>query len=96
MATATKNHGHSNRNGNQHPTDELRRHAVQIGREVGAIAKVAGSAATEQMENVKDMVTSRATSVEKTITSYIEERPIQSILMAAGAGLLVGMLWFRR
>ena len=34
--------------------------------------------------------------VEKAVETYIREKPVQSLLMAAGAGVVLGMLWARR
>jgi ElaB/YqjD/DUF883 family membrane-anchored ribosome-binding protein len=33
--------------------------------------------------------------MEQSLEAYVQEKPIQALLMAAGAGLLLGMLWKR-
>ena len=37
----------------------------------------------------------RAMEMEQSLEAYVQEKPIQALLMAAGAGLLLGMLWKR-
>ncbi len=77
-------------------TQELRKQATDIGREVGALARTASRAAGEQVENVKHAVTESAQSFERTVTEYVKDRPIQSLLIAAGAGVLAGLFFLRR
>ena len=38
----------------------------------------------------------KAQDVEKAVETYIREKPLQSLLIAAGAGVVLGMLWGRR
>jgi len=37
----------------------------------------------------------RAQEWEQSIETYVQEKPIQSILIAAGVGILLGILWKR-
>lgn len=77
-------------------TRELGTQASQIGQELGAIAKTAGRAAEEQLRNVKDVVYERASSMQDMVVEHIEDRPIRSVLIAAGVGLFLGLFFFRR
>ena len=59
-------------------------------------------AATEQYNNLRDQATEyfqegreRAQEWEQSIETYVQEKPIQSILIAAGVGILLGILWKR-
>ena len=59
-------------------------------------------AATEQYNNLRDQATEyfqegreRAQEWEQSIEQYVHEKPIQSILIAAGVGMLLGILWKR-
>ena len=59
-------------------------------------------AATEQYQNVKDSATEyyeagrdKAMEWESQIEDYVRERPIKSLLMAAGVGALLGIIWKR-
>ena len=38
----------------------------------------------------------RISDLEKTLEERIREKPLQSMLMAAGAGVLLGIIWMRR
>jgi len=38
----------------------------------------------------------RAHHIERTLEARIREKPLRSLLMAAGAGVLIGILWSRR
>ena len=72
------------RNGHAHAshnhTRELRQHAAAIGDNVRGMVEVAGAATTDQLDPVQ---------------VYVREKPLRSILMAAGVGVLLG-LWLRR
>ena len=37
----------------------------------------------------------RAMEMEQNLEQYVQEKPIQALLMAAGVGLLLGILWKR-
>jgi ElaB/YqjD/DUF883 family membrane-anchored ribosome-binding protein len=37
----------------------------------------------------------RAYELEKALEAYIREKPVKSLLIAAGAGMLLGLLWKR-
>jgi len=60
-------------------------------------------AAAEQVCGMRDaageyieMGRERAMGFEKTIEQRIREKPLQSMLIAAGVGLVVGAIWIRR
>jgi ElaB/YqjD/DUF883 family membrane-anchored ribosome-binding protein len=38
----------------------------------------------------------KAQEMERVVETYIREKPVQSLLIAAGAGLVLGLLWARR
>lgn len=38
----------------------------------------------------------QAEEMEKAVETYIREKPFQSLLIAAGAGVVLGLLWGRR
>jgi ElaB/YqjD/DUF883 family membrane-anchored ribosome-binding protein len=59
-------------------------------------------AAAEQYENVKEGAAEyyragrdKAAEWESQIEEYVRERPIKSLLMAAGVGALLGIIWKR-
>ena len=60
---------------------ELRDQAVTVGEDVRGLARTAGQAAIDQMDPVE---------------SYIREKPLKSVLIAAGVGALLGAFYLRR
>ena len=59
-------------------------------------------AAQEKLRQVRDQANDyyeqgkdRAREWEQGLESYIQEKPIQSLLIAAGVGMLLGVLWKR-
>jgi len=60
-------------------------------------------AAKEQYENVRDRAAGyvdagkhKAREVEEGVETYVQENPVHALLIAAGVGLLIGLLWRRR
>jgi len=48
--------------------------------------------ALENLRSVKDQVI----TWEESLESFIRERPVKSLLIAAGAGMVMALLWRRR
>jgi ElaB/YqjD/DUF883 family membrane-anchored ribosome-binding protein len=69
------------RNSRKNGVAELRAQAATIGHDVQGLATTAGELALRQLDPIE---------------SYVRERPIRSLLMAAGAGALIGILFWRR
>jgi ElaB/YqjD/DUF883 family membrane-anchored ribosome-binding protein len=91
------------RSGSNSATDHIREKAQEIGSNVREIGGQIGDVAREQYENIRGRAAGyynegrrRASEWEEGIEEYIQDRPIHSILMAAGIGLLLGLLWRRR
>lgn len=60
------------------------------------------TAATEQYDQLRQQATdyyeqgrARAEEFEQSLEQYVQEKPIQSLLIAAGVGMLLGVLWKR-
>ena len=58
--------------------------------------------ATQQYEQLREQATDyyqqgrdRAMEMEQSLEQYVQEKPIQSLLIAAGVGMLLGVLWKR-
>ena len=49
----------------------------------------------DQAQNYYQQGRDRATEWEQSLESYVQEKPIQAVLMAAGVGVLLGLLWKR-
>jgi ElaB/YqjD/DUF883 family membrane-anchored ribosome-binding protein len=76
------------------------RTVVEDMQELGGMAR---EMAQEKYEQVRDGAVDYARegrekvrTVERSIEQYIREKPLKSVLIAAGAGLLLGRFWMRR
>jgi len=83
-------------------TGQLKDTAQQVGQNIREMGGQVRTAATEQYENLRSQATEyyeqgreRAQEWEQSLESYIQEKPVQSILIAAGVGMLLGILWKR-
>jgi len=71
--------------------------------DVQAMGGMAKDIAQEKLENLrasaseyKDQGRERVQQAERTIEQFIQERPVKSVLIAAGIGLFFGRFWMRR
>ena len=76
-------------------TDQLRDKATEV---VGNLK----DAASEQYEHVRDTAEEyynqgrdRAQQWQHTLEDYVQEQPVKSLLIAAGVGVVLGILWKR-
>jgi len=77
---------------NRHAVEELREKAAQVKRDLRELSSVAKEAAQEKWVDLKD----GAVELEGRVENRIREHPVQSVLIAAGVGLLIGLLVSRR
>jgi ElaB/YqjD/DUF883 family membrane-anchored ribosome-binding protein len=82
--------------------DQLKDSAQQVTQNLRSIGSTARDAATEKFTDLKqqasdyyDQGRASAQEWEQGIEQYVQEKPIQSLLIAAGVGLVLGMLWKR-
>ena len=80
----------------------IRDTAQQVQQNIRDMGGQVRDAATEQYNNLRNQATQyfeegreRAQEWEQSIEQYVHEKPIQSILIAAGVGMLLGILWKR-
>jgi ElaB/YqjD/DUF883 family membrane-anchored ribosome-binding protein len=83
-------------------TDQLKDSAQQVTQNLRNIGAQARDAANEKFNDLKQQANEyyeggreRAQEWEKTLEDYVQEKPIQSLLIAAGVGLVLGVLWKR-
>ncbi len=83
-------------NEGQSQTDQMKDKAAEVGRNVR-------DAVREKYEDIKDHASdyydqgrAKAREWEGALEDYIRDYPLQSLLIAAGAGVLLGMLLRRR
>ena len=70
--------------------------------QVSQTLRDAGSQVQEKIGQIRDQANEyyeqgkeQAREWEQGLEAYVQEKPIQSLLIAAGVGMLLGMLWKR-
>ena len=88
--------------GGQQEQANLRETAAQVGENLRDIGSQVKDQATQSYEHMRDQASEyyeegrrRAMEMEQSLEQYVQEKPIQSLLIAAGIGMLLGMLWKR-
>src|SRR5438045_89259 len=83
-------------------TEQLRNSAQQVGENIRDMGSQMRDAAAERFNQLRDQASQyyqdgrqRAEEWERGLEEYVQEKPIQSLLIAAGVGLLLGILWKR-
>jgi len=91
-----------NETAEQTASQQLTDKAGQVRENIRDIGSVAKDAAREKVQDLRDQAgeyyeqgRQRVTEMEDSIETYVRDQPIKSLLMAAGAGLLLGILWKR-
>jgi ElaB/YqjD/DUF883 family membrane-anchored ribosome-binding protein len=84
-------------------SDQLKESAHQVTQNLRTMGATARDAASEKLSDLKqhaneyyDQGRERAEEWEQSLEKYVQEKPIQSLLIAAGVGVVLGMLWKRR
>ena len=80
----------------------LKETASEVGQNLRNIGSQVRDQATQQYDQMREQATDyydkgrqRAMEMEQTLEEYVQEKPIQSLLIAAGVGVLLGLLWKR-
>ena len=76
--------------------------AAQVGQNLRDMGTQARDMASERYNQLRDQAQNyyeqgrqRATEWEQGLESYVQEKPLQAVLIAAGVGVLLGLLWKR-
>jgi ElaB/YqjD/DUF883 family membrane-anchored ribosome-binding protein len=84
-------------------SDRLGAQAREVSNDVKEMGGIVRDAAQERLEQVRDSATEyykqgrdKVHGAESTFEQYVRERPVKSVLIAAGIGLLFGRFWMRR
>src|SRR5689334_18741373 len=95
----------SNQGGSQSApsgASDIREAASQVGQNLRDLGGQVRDTATQQYEQLRQQAgdyyeqgRQRAMEMEQSLEQYVQEKPIQSLLIAAGAGMLLGILWKR-
>ena len=88
--------------GGQGAAGNLKESAAQVGENIRNIGSQVRDQATQQYDQLREQAgeyyeqgRQRAMEMEQNLEQYVQEKPIQALLMAAGVGLLLGFLWKR-
>jgi ElaB/YqjD/DUF883 family membrane-anchored ribosome-binding protein len=80
----------------------LKDSAAQVGENLRDMGGQVKDAAKEQYERLRDQASEyyehgreQAREWQHNLESYVQEKPVKSLLIAAGVGVLLGMLWRR-
>ena len=81
---------------------DLRQSAAQVGQNLRDLGGQVRETATQQYDQLRQQANDyyeqgrqRAMEYEQNLEQYVQEKPIQALLMAAGVGMLLGILWKR-
>ena len=81
---------------------KLRDTAQQVGENLRELGGQVRDTASQQYEHLRDQASDyyqqgrqRATEIEESLEQYVQEKPIQALLIAAGVGMFLGLLWKR-
>jgi len=98
----TSNTGTGDAGQGQGQQGNLGQAAAQVGQNLREMGTQARDVATErynqlrdQAQNYYDQGRQRATEWEQGLESYVQEKPVQAVPIAAGVGVLLDLLWKR-
>ena len=81
---------------------DLRQTAAQVGENLRDLGGQVRDTATQQYEQLRDQASDyyqhgrqRAMEMEESLEQYVQEKPVQALLIAAGVGMFLGLLWKR-
>jgi len=84
-------------------TEAVNQAADRVREKAAEVSEHLKGAATEKYNEVRDRAANvynqgreAAEQWEQSLESYVQEKPLQAVLLAAGVGLLLGLLWKRR
>ena len=77
--------------------------ASEVGENIRNIGSQVRDQATQQYQQMRDQAgeyyeqgRQRAMEMEQSLEEYVQEKPVQALMIAAGVGMLLGLLWRRR
>ena len=84
-------------------SDRLGAQANEVSKDLKEMGAIVRDAAQEKLGQVRENATEyygqgrdKVHGVACTFEQYVRERPVKSVLIAAGVGLLFGRFWMRR
>lgn len=83
--------------------NDIRNSAKQVKENLADLGGQVRDTATEQFDQLRgqahdyyDQGRQRALDMEQNLEQYVQEKPIQALLIAAGVGVVLGWMWKRR
>lgn len=87
----------------QHANGRMGKQARKVIREVQQMSDTATDVAQERLGYLRESASEykrqgqdKAQNMERSIERFIQEHPVRTVLIAAGAGLFLGCFWMRR
>jgi ElaB/YqjD/DUF883 family membrane-anchored ribosome-binding protein len=81
---------------------DVRQAAAQVGQNLRELGGQVREQASQQYDQLRQQASDyyeqgrqRAMEYEQSLEQYVQEKPIQALLIAAGVGMLLGILWKR-
>ena len=81
---------------------DVRQAAAQVGQNLRDLGGQVRDQASQQYDQLRQQASDyyeqgrqRAMEYEQNLEQYVQEKPIQALLIAAGVGMLLGILWKR-
>jgi ElaB/YqjD/DUF883 family membrane-anchored ribosome-binding protein len=82
---------------------QLREKAEQVGQSIRDMAEAARDTGREQIDRAKERAVEYYEEGREhvrlwgeNVEAYVQEQPLRALLIAAGVGLLLGVMWRRR
>jgi ElaB/YqjD/DUF883 family membrane-anchored ribosome-binding protein len=75
--------------------EQVTQNLRDLGGQVREAAREKYSQLSDQAQDYYDQGKHKAQEWEQGIESYIQEKPLQAVLIAAGVGVVLGLLWKR-
>jgi ElaB/YqjD/DUF883 family membrane-anchored ribosome-binding protein len=94
-STNTGNQGGSEGSGIGDTASQVSQNIREMGSQVRDMASEKYSQLRDQATDYYQQGRDRAQQWEESFESYVQEKPVQAVLMAAGIGVLLGLLWRR-
>ena len=101
-ASDATNQGGSGGTGQGQGSADVSQTAQQVGQNLRELGGQVRDVAQQRYEQLRHQATDyydqgkeRAQEWEQSLESYVHEKPIQAVLIAAGVGVLLGLLWKR-
>jgi ElaB/YqjD/DUF883 family membrane-anchored ribosome-binding protein len=76
--------------------EQLREQAATVADDLRKLGRISQEAAKDVASEYLDAGKHKLDEVEDRVVSYIRAKPVKSVLIATGAGLLLGYLFSRR